>query len=559
MNRKNFVTLLFILLSITLGFAQKTTIKTTLINNKFTTVELLSASNKDLPALAKADIKNDQFTLVADIASTDLFFLKFTDKDAFLLCIAPKENVELTLDANNLRQIISVKGSSSMPLTKEITDIMLSKQNCLDSINRLLQQDKTQLSLSGFNLQFTKYHQANQEWDSDITSAIAMNDSLLQLTNLYASNGQVDKKNTELFLISSIKYFKLLKNYCGSFINYTNNIAATMQFPSHSADIKANIIQNIQEYKEIDAAHTKWVTTFMQEYAGKIETLVNEYDDLFYGNQLESNKAKNEFSKKVLNLIKDYTPKIAENKANYADLSTKTKNLAAQITNDVQAHIQLIVAQYQATYENENRKQNVTLHDLMIQNKTNLATLMFLDNFAQDKALQTEILTALNEVYPTHPIVSERYKAINTPQYKTSEGSIAPELAFEGVDGKIRKLSDLRGKVVLVDFWASWCGPCRRENPHVVSMYAKYHDKGFEVFSVSLDKNKQSWIDAIAKDNLSWPNHVSDLKYWSSEAAKIYGVNSIPSTFLLDKEGRIIAKNLRGEALTNALKQIFGE
>ena len=136
---------------------------------------------------------------------------------------------------------------------------------------------------------------------------------------------------------------------------------------------------------------------------------------------------------------------------------------------------------------------------------------------------------------------------------------MAPDLAFPDPEGKIRKLSDLRGKVVLLDFWASWCGPCRRESPNVRNVYAKYHDQGFEVFSVSLDRDANNWKKAIADDKLVWPNHVSDLKGWGSAAAKLYGVSSIPSTFLVDKDGRIIAKGLRGEQLTAVLEQIFGK
>jgi thiol-disulfide isomerase/thioredoxin len=145
----------------------------------------------------------------------------------------------------------------------------------------------------------------------------------------------------------------------------------------------------------------------------------------------------------------------------------------------------------------------------------------------------------------------------NTPASATSIGALAPDLAFENPEGKIMKLSDLRGKVVLLDFWASWCGPCRKENPNVVKVYNKYHEKGFEIYSVSLDRDKSSWVKAIATDGLVWPNHVSDLGYWQSQAAKIYGVNSIPATFLIGKDGRIIARNLRGGALENALKELF--
>ena len=103
---------------------------------------------------------------------------------------------------------------------------------------------------------------------------------------------------------------------------------------------------------------------------------------------------------------------------------------------------------------------------------------------------------------------------------------------------------------------ASWCGPCRRENPNVTRIYSQYHDKGFEVFSVSLDSDAASWKRAIEADKLVWPNHVSDLKKWQSKAASIYGVRSIPSTFLLDKEGRIVQRDLRGADLERAVKQL---
>lgn len=143
---------------------------------------------------------------------------------------------------------------------------------------------------------------------------------------------------------------------------------------------------------------------------------------------------------------------------------------------------------------------------------------------------------------------------------KMAPGKLAPDFEELMVDRKTTmKLSDLRGKVVLLDFWASWCGPCRRDNPHVVSLYEKYKDKGFTVMSVSLDKNKDNWIAAIEKDNLSWPNHVSDLQQWSSKVGRIYGVSSIPFTVLIDKEGKIVKTRLRGEALTAELERLLGE
>lgn len=137
-------------------------------------------------------------------------------------------------------------------------------------------------------------------------------------------------------------------------------------------------------------------------------------------------------------------------------------------------------------------------------------------------------------------------------------GMTAPEISLPDPKGKVRSLSDLRGKVVLVDFWASWCGPCRRFSPHVVEMYKKYKAKGFEVFSVSLDRpgEKDKWVSAIQQDGLVWENHVSDLKYWNCEPAARYGVRAIPQTFLLDRKGVVVALNPR-DNLEDAITKVL--
>ncbi|MCW3788814.1 TlpA disulfide reductase family protein [Plebeiibacterium sediminum] len=135
-------------------------------------------------------------------------------------------------------------------------------------------------------------------------------------------------------------------------------------------------------------------------------------------------------------------------------------------------------------------------------------------------------------------------------------GKEAPEFTQNDAEGNPVALSSFKGKYLLVDFWASWCGPCRGENPNVVKLYADYKDKGFDILGISLDQKKDAWLKAIEEDQLAW-NHVSDLKGWGNEVAKLYGVSSIPHTILLDKEGKIIAKNLRGEELRAKIAELL--
>ena len=170
--------------------------------------------------------------------------------------------------------------------------------------------------------------------------------------------------------------------------------------------------------------------------------------------------------------------------------------------------------------------------------------------FAQ--RLQTEL--------PNSPLTSQFQSHITSMQsvMNTAVGKEAPDLKLANPAGKEIALSSLRGKVVLIDFWASWCRPCRQENPNVVAAYHKFKDKGFDIYSVSLDQKADKWKEAIEADKLTWASHVSDLGGWNSAAAAQYSVRSIPSSFLIDKDGKIIAKNLRGEALDAKLAEVLG-
>jgi len=175
-----------------------------------------------------------------------------------------------------------------------------------------------------------------------------------------------------------------------------------------------------------------------------------------------------------------------------------------------------------------------------------------------------EVADAFTKKFPNSPIpealngqIFQIDMAYNEFLLNSSGKRPAPEIALKNPDGIEIKLSSLRGKYVLIDFWASWCAPCRRENPNVVKLYNKYKNSGFTVFSVSLDNNATAWKQAIEKDGLIWPNHVSDLLQWDSPMPQLYGFNGIPHTVLVNKEGNIIGTGLRGAELEQKLKELF--
>ena len=185
---------------------------------------------------------------------------------------------------------------------------------------------------------------------------------------------------------------------------------------------------------------------------------------------------------------------------------------------------------------------------------TLLAALGYLDaeqNFETYKKVSED----LAQKYPNSSYVNDLSTRVKDMS-KIAIGSEAPEIAMNNPAGKTVPLSSLRGKYVLIDFWAAWCGPCRAENPHLVKVYDKFKDKNFEIYGVSLDANKDAWLKAINDDKLPWV-HVSDLQRWNSPVVKQYNISGIPFSVLLDPDGKIIAKGLRSAALEQQLNQIF--
>ncbi len=196
-----------------------------------------------------------------------------------------------------------------------------------------------------------------------------------------------------------------------------------------------------------------------------------------------------------------------------------------------------------------------------------VAPKVYVLNPQKDLAYFVKVDSSLYSRYPLYEPVMTLHQQVRNlvegARGKAASGeavsymAVAPEIALPTPAGDTVRLSSTRGSVVLLDFWATWCGPCRMENPNLVEAYKKYHYKGFQIFQVSLDKTKEAWVKGIQEDHLDKWIHVSDVKYWNSTVVPVYNIESIPANYLLDKEGRIIASNLRGNALERKLSELF--
>ena len=358
-------------------------------------------------------------------------------------------------------------------------------------------------------------------------------------------------------------------------INVSGHVDSIQQFrfPGSNVNERYNhyMNQNQQYSKEFQAILGEYRRASKQpEKKAAVDAKMKDFDARRIA-LLEEAKAEDPFLGKVLGLFTylsyEFNKKgdetegeyFAKNFFNYTDLSDPVYNQLPQIRNAAQGYAQTL-GKVGLPVEDQQKYADSYLAKMDANSVAYKGFLLGLAvGFGQTKADQN--IVKYGELFLTkfggeNPQLDKDLTGRVRKAKKLMPGVVAPEIAQNNPEGKEVKLSDFRGKVVLIDFWASWCGPCRRENPNVVRVYNKFKDKGFEILGVSLDKSKSKWISAIEKDKLTWP-HVSDLKGWGSVHAKDYGVTGIPQTFLVNEKGEIIAKNLKGAQLEAQLTKLF--
>ena len=552
------ITFLILALLVNLLFAQAPTkLQVTLLNNHFDHVNLVSAYGSSQTNHASADIRNDKFNMTVTLPN-DIYRLDFGNGSSMLLVVTPGETVNMTLDAENLQQIVSVTGSETMSRVKDMSYLALHRKEAVDSINQELQNDKDKQYWSDFAQKINMYRQTNDDVDNYLLSAFDDLDTLYRTFSRELVNGKLKGNAVFECADAANRMMKKTEVDYNPFANYLENVSRYYSFSEQRVAGAQDFYRIFDQYQSDLQNRHQIAQDAIGTIMPKIHKLLAEKDTLAYNNLWDKKGNQSKWVNQVLEELYPSLRQVVEQKSAYEALMTNDKQNADALVSQSQGKVSSVVQKYQNEYNEIDSYLSSRLKDAIKSNKQDICVLMFLDIFPreQNAALHKEVITALHEKYPEHLIVKDRWNYMNSPASKVAIGAIAPDLEFPDPEGKMRKLSDLRGKVVLLDFWASWCGPCRRENPNVTRIYSQYHDKGFEVFSVSLDSDAASWKRAIEADKLVWPNHVSDLKKWQSQAAAIYGVRSIPSTFLLDKEGRIVQRDLRGADLERAVKQL---
>ena len=291
--------------------------------------------------------------------------------------------------------------------------------------------------------------------------------------------------------------------------------------------------------------------------------MTSHYDSLNYPVVVQGSKGTklmSDFNKTLLNTRKKISTlsEIHDNnlgRDDFADVVDSLDNLGQIYLNELNS--------YARKYIDDNISSLVSLVAIYSQ----VAPNVYVINPEKDMSYYLKVDSSLFKNYPEYPPVIDFHNQVKemVAYFDHKKGSSsgsgekmeAPEIALPSPEGDTIKLSSTRGTYVLLDFWASWCAPCRRENPNLVRAYNMYHTRGFQIYQVSLDKTKEAWIKGIQDDRLEKWIHVSDVKYWESVVVPLYKIDAIPFNFLLDKEGQIIASNLRGEALQRKLAELF--
>jgi len=351
---------------------------------------------------------------------------------------------------------------------------------------------------------------------------------------------------------------------------FTNQVSAVNQ-------IKGKLLNNtaFTKIELVDMIANKVIGTSELNKKNEFNIKANVLESDFYKLQLdESNYLilildPNQNITIEINIDKFFEPKITGSEQTelfYASLRTlnfyesKQDSLDAVYSESYYSEDEATTQKLLEEYTSLEEKKIDFLKNLIQNNAGKLTVMFFVDKLDMDEnyTLFKKVSEDLRKNYPTNQYVTEFANQVSLAG-KLAVGAVAPEIAFPDTSGNILLLSSTRGKYVLIDFWAAWCRPCRMESPNMVRMYNTYKDKGFTLFSVSLDKEKEDWLQAIQADQLgAWP-HVSDLKYWESDAVALYGIQGIPFTVLIDPNGVIIAKNLRGEKLEAKLAEIFAK